>query len=173
MDIEHAPAERLPFEDGAFDATLAQLVVHFMSDPAAGISEMRRVTRRGGIVAACVWDFGGGRAPLASFWAAARRLDPGVEDESRRAGAQEGVSPASSSAPGCVTSRRRWFPSPSSTRASRTGGVRTRSASVRPARSSPADRDDQLAELRERCLALLPEAPFVLTSCAWASRGVV
>lgn len=40
-------AEQLPFEDRAFDATLAQLVVHFMSDPVVGLREMARVTREG------------------------------------------------------------------------------------------------------------------------------
>ncbi|MFL5647494.1 MAG: class I SAM-dependent methyltransferase, partial [Chloroflexota bacterium] len=55
--IERATAEHLPFDDGRFDAALAQLVVHFMSDPVAGLAEMARVTRPGGVVAACVWDF--------------------------------------------------------------------------------------------------------------------
>ena len=32
-----------------------------MSDPAAGVREMARVTRPGGVVVACVWDHGGGR----------------------------------------------------------------------------------------------------------------
>ena len=85
-----AEAESLPFDDGAFDAALAQLVVHFMTDPAAGIAEMRRVTRRGGVVAACVWDHAGGAGPLARFWDAARELDPGVADESDLPGAREG-----------------------------------------------------------------------------------
>ena len=42
--------------DGTFDATLAQLVVHFMTDPVAGLREMARVSREDGVVAACVWD---------------------------------------------------------------------------------------------------------------------
>src|SRR5215210_4450726 len=83
VDVRHASAEDLPFEDDAFDAALAQLVVHFMSDPVAGLREMARVSRSGGIVAACVWDHGGGRGPLSVFWKAARELDPGVDDESQ------------------------------------------------------------------------------------------
>ena len=54
VTVELAPAEALPFASGAFDAALAQLVVHFMSDPVVGLTEMRRVTRPGGAVAACV-----------------------------------------------------------------------------------------------------------------------
>src|SRR5512145_260112 len=45
--VEQASAEDLPFADSSFDATLAQLVVHFMSDPVAGLREMARVTRPG------------------------------------------------------------------------------------------------------------------------------
>ena len=90
LDIRQASAESLPFEDGAFDAALAQLVVHFMDDPVGGIAEMARVTKDGGTVVACVWDMVAGKAPLSPFWRAARELDPNVEGESRRAGAGEG-----------------------------------------------------------------------------------
>src|SRR5438128_8966575 len=58
VDVRTASAEHLPFEDGAFDAALAQLVVHFMTDSVAGLAEMRRVIRQAGVVAACVWDHG-------------------------------------------------------------------------------------------------------------------
>ena len=54
--VEHASAEELPFGGGEFDVALAQLVVHFMADPVQGLREMARVTRPGGVVAACVWD---------------------------------------------------------------------------------------------------------------------
>ena len=37
VDVRRATAERLPFPDDTFDAALAQLVVHFMTDPAAGL----------------------------------------------------------------------------------------------------------------------------------------
>jgi SAM-dependent methyltransferase len=90
VDVQQAAAEELPFEDGSFDATLAQLVVHFMADPVRGISEMARVTRDGGVVAASVWDMVGGKSPISPFWYAARELDPAVEGEARRAGAGEG-----------------------------------------------------------------------------------
>ena len=83
-------AESLPFEDGTFDTTAAELVVHFMSDPVAGIREMRRVTRPGGVVAACVWDLAGAHSPLSDFWAAARSLDPDVTTEAGLPGAREG-----------------------------------------------------------------------------------
>jgi SAM-dependent methyltransferase len=71
-----AAAESLPFEDGEFDVTLSQLVVNFLSDPEAGLREMARVTRPGGVVAGCVWDYGGGMTMLRTFWEAAEALDP-------------------------------------------------------------------------------------------------
>lgn len=81
-----APAEDLPFDDGSFDATLSQLVVNFMNDPAAGVREMRRVTRAGGVVASCVWDYAGEMTLLRIFWQAAHDVDPeraAVADEAR------------------------------------------------------------------------------------------
>jgi SAM-dependent methyltransferase len=39
-------AEHLPFADGAFDATLAIFTVHHWSDPARGLAELQRVSRR-------------------------------------------------------------------------------------------------------------------------------
>ena len=71
VDVRQGSAEQLPFPDDAFDAALGQLVVHFMADPVAGLTEMARVTRRGGVVAACVWDHAGGGGPLSRFWEAA------------------------------------------------------------------------------------------------------
>ena len=73
-DVRLASAESLPFGDGEFDATLAQLVVNFMSDPEGGVAEMRRVTKSGGVVAACVWDYAGEMTLLSTFWAAAEAL---------------------------------------------------------------------------------------------------
>src|SRR5262245_46695200 len=50
VEVVRAPAEDLPFEDGCFAATLAQLVVNVMDDPVAGLREMARVTRDRGVV---------------------------------------------------------------------------------------------------------------------------
>ncbi len=88
--VAQASAEQLPVPDDSFDAAIAQLVVHFMTDPVAGLAEMRRVTRPGGVVAACVWARAGRQSPLALFWEAARVLEPDVDDESGLAGAREG-----------------------------------------------------------------------------------
>ncbi len=58
-DVHVAPAEELPFADGTFDASLAQLVVLFMNDPHTGFTEMARVTKPGGVVATCMWEVDG------------------------------------------------------------------------------------------------------------------
>jgi ubiquinone/menaquinone biosynthesis C-methylase UbiE len=50
----NADGRALPFEDGAFDAVVCQLGLQFFPDPAAGLSEFRRVVRSGGMVAVCV-----------------------------------------------------------------------------------------------------------------------
>lgn len=78
--VEVAGAEGLPFEDSAFDFAFAQLVVNFMADPAAGVGEMRRVTRPGGTVAAAVWDYAGEMVLLRRFWDAAAALDPAAAE---------------------------------------------------------------------------------------------
>ena len=76
VDVRLATAEELPFPDDSFDVTLSQLAVNFMSDPPAGVSEMRRVTRPGGTVAAAVWDYAGEMTLLRRFWDAAVSRDP-------------------------------------------------------------------------------------------------
>jgi SAM-dependent methyltransferase len=58
VTVAQAGAEDLPFADSRFDAALAQLVVSFMADAVAGIREMARVTRPGGVVGACMWASG-------------------------------------------------------------------------------------------------------------------
>jgi ubiquinone/menaquinone biosynthesis C-methylase UbiE len=75
-----AAAEALPFAGGVFDRTLAQLVVNFMTDAEAGLREMRRVTKSGGIVAAAVWDYAGQMTLLRRFWDSVTELDPSAAD---------------------------------------------------------------------------------------------
>lgn len=173
VDVREASAEALPFGDDAFDAALAQLVVHFMADPIAGLAEMRRVTRPGGLVAASVWDHGGGQGPLSLFWTAARQLDPDVADESLLAGAREGHLQELFEAAGLRDIRGAtldvnlehpsfeawWDPF---------------MAGVGPAGAYVATLDaDGAQALRERCQALLPPAPFTLPALAWAALGTV
>ena len=173
VEVCLAPAEALPFPDDTFDATLAQLVVHFMTDPRGGLGEMARVTRVGGVVTACVWDFAGGLGPLGPFWEAARDLDPNVVDEAGLAGARQGHLVELFASAGLRDT------SETALDASRsfggfgewwelfTGGVGPAGSYV--ATLSP----EHQAELRDLCRSRLPDSPFVLTARAWAARGVV
>ena len=171
VSVERASAEQLPFPDAAFDTALAQLVVHFMTDPVAGLREMARVTRDGGVVAASVWDHGGGRGPLSVYWQAARELDPGVADESNLAGARAGHLTELFEAAGLRDvdesnlivrvehqSFEEWW--------------EPYTLGVGPAGDYVARLDpDRREELRERCREKLPAAPFALDIRAWSARG--
>ncbi len=63
-------------DDDSHDVSGACLVVHFMTDPVGGASEMKRVTREGGWVGATVWDLAGSRAPMAPLWTAFAEVAP-------------------------------------------------------------------------------------------------
>jgi SAM-dependent methyltransferase len=168
-----ASAEDLPFENDSFDIALAQLVVHFMADPVAGLREMARVTRRGGTVAACVWYLGGRSGPLSAFWRAVRAMDPDADDESGRAGTHEGQLVALLGQAGLndveggvlevrvehATFADWWEPY--------TRGVGPAGAYV--ARLTDHQRD----ALRDRCQQMLGAEPVVVVARAWAAKGYV
>lgn len=50
-----ASAMELPYGDASFDAVICQQGLQFFPDPATGLHEMARVTRKGGRVGATVW----------------------------------------------------------------------------------------------------------------------
>jgi len=173
VDVRLASAEQLPFDDDQFDAALAQLVVHFMADPVAGLREMARVTRDGGVVAASVWDLAGSRAPISPFWEAAREEDPNVSDESKLAGAREGHLKELFDAAGLhdVTETTH---SVDVEHASFDEWWEPFTLGVGPAGAHYASlgAEEQVA-LRERCRGRFPETPFVVSAKAWAARGLV
>ena len=173
VSVQRASAEELPFPDHNFDTSLAQLVVHFMTDPVAGLGEMARVTRRQGVVAACVWDYAGDRGPLSPFWIAARQLDAEVDDESHMAGVREGHLAELFEAAGLheiedtsltvavehPTFEDWWEPF---------------TLGVGPAGKYAGSLDqERQSQLRDLAREQFPPAPFLLTAHAWATRGVV
>lgn len=83
VTVRWGPAEAIPFDDGVADHAMAQLVLHFVSDPPVAAAEMVRVVRPGGTVSACVWDAEDGMEMLRGFWDAATSLDPDAPDEAR------------------------------------------------------------------------------------------
>ena len=133
---------------------------------------MRRVTRRDGVVAACVWDHAGDRSPLTLFWHAARQLRPEARDESALPGAREGhlaelfreaglreVEDTMLAAQVEYASFEDWWEP-------YTAGVGPAGAYVRGLD------DDTRDALQERCRQLLPDAPFTLDAYAWTARGL-
>jgi SAM-dependent methyltransferase len=172
VDVQQAPAESIPHPDDAFDAALAQLAVHFMQDPVAGLREMARVTKPGGVVAASVWDLAGERAPLTPYWRAANAVLDGVGGEHGLPGAREGQLEEFFAAAGLreVESTEQevaveyasfdewWHPY---------------TLGVGPAGVHAASLDDAQREaVREEARRDLGEPPFTLRAIAWAARGL-
>jgi SAM-dependent methyltransferase len=170
--VEQASAEALPFPDSRFDVSLAQLVVHHMADAVGGVREMGRVTRSGGVVAACVWDLAGGRTPLSPFWKAVEEFDPEARDESDFPGTREGELAEILSSAGMVeiegeaitfdvehhTFEEWWDPF---------------LLGVGPAGRYVADLAPQSQErLAALIQADLSPAPFTLSFRVWAARGL-
>jgi SAM-dependent methyltransferase len=173
VEVRTAAAEELPFADGEFDAALAQLVVHFMSDPVRGLSEMARVTRDGGVVAACVWDHAGGQTPLAPFWVAVHKLDPNAADESRLAGGHEGHLTELCRKAGLCDVKEAALPV-SVQHATFEDWWEPFNLGVGPAGVYVTSLDsERQTELRERCRESLGAGPFAIESRAWTARGYV
>jgi SAM-dependent methyltransferase len=82
--FEVGDAQALRFGDASFDQALALLVMNFIPDHDKAIGEMRRVTRPGGIVSACVWDYGAGMESLRFFWDEVVALDPAAAAKDER-----------------------------------------------------------------------------------------
>jgi len=85
-DFAVAELPDLPRTEGGFDAAVSGLVLNFLPSPLDGATAMAARTRRGGAVAAYVWDYAEGMQALHIFWEAAKSLDPAAVslDESAR-----------------------------------------------------------------------------------------
>jgi SAM-dependent methyltransferase len=170
IEVFQASAEQLPFPALTFDATLAQLVVHFMTDPNRGLGEMARVTRHEGVVAACVWDHVG-QGPLSLFWRSARTLEPAVEDESRMPGVREGHLAELFEAAGLLEIEEAVF-WVSLEHATFEAWWEPFTKGVGPAGSFVASLSaDRLVDLRETARAMITTTPFQVRARAWAARG--
>jgi SAM-dependent methyltransferase len=171
LDVSLGVAETLPYPDGSFDLVAAQLVVQFMNDQVAGLHQMRRVARPGGVVAACTWDHAGGTGPLSLFWRAARRLDRAAPDEGELPGVREGgldelfgrcglsdVEAATLTVRVGFADVEEWW--------------EPYTLGVGPAGAYVAGLDEEHRDaLREECASLLPPGPFEVVATARAVRG--
>ena len=170
VDVREGSAEQLPYADDTYAAAYAQLVVHFMSDPVQGLAEMARVTRPGGVVAACVWDHPGGRGPVSPFWSAVEVLDPGGTAEAS-AGSREGhlvqlfheagltdVEGGELAVTVTLDSFEDWWAPYDQPAGSSADYLATRTP-------------EQVAELKELCRTRLPDGPFEQTAVTWTATG--
>jgi Methylase involved in ubiquinone/menaquinone biosynthesis len=174
-DVREGVAEQLPFDDDAFDASLSSLVVAFMRDPVAGVREMARVTKQGGVVAACMWDSREGMTMLKRFWEGATAVDPDASGESNLIGTKEGEladlmvgAELSDVEVGSISARAEyesfddwWEPF---------------TFGIGPAGAYCVSLDDDRREaVREACRTALgdPTEPFALDARAWFARGRV
>jgi ubiquinone/menaquinone biosynthesis C-methylase UbiE len=174
VDAREAPAEELPWEDDAFDAALAQLVISFMRDAPAGVGEMRRVVHPGGVVAACMWDrdememfavINGARQVIAPDTFERSALQYRSAEELEQLFADSGLHDVETAA--------------LDVEASYTGFDDFRDAlysGVGPAGRWVAElTDEQRAALPDELRRRLgdPDGPFTLRARAWGARGVV
>jgi SAM-dependent methyltransferase len=176
--FETADARALPFEDGTFDVVVSGLVLNFVPEPEKALSEMLRLTRAGGTVAAYVWDYANGMQLLRTCWDAAAAIDPAskeLDEGPRFAICRPGGLRSAFEAAGLQVHEDRpidvetpfvdfddyWTPF--------LGGQG-------PAAGYVMSLDpDRREALRERILATLPIRPdgsIPLTARAWAARGI-
>jgi SAM-dependent methyltransferase len=173
VDVREASAEQLPYADDTFDAALAQLVVHFMSDPVGGLREMARVCRPGGVVAACVWDHAAEGGPLSGYWAAVRELDPAADDEADLPGAREGdlvrlaTEAGLADVEGGTVVVTRTFATFEEWWEPYTFGIGPAGAYVQSLD------DEGRQRLKDHCATRFPTEPFEIRASAWAVRGRV
>ena len=169
MDVRRCAAEDLPFPDQTFDVVLAQLVVHFMTDPVRGLAEMRRTAVPGGVVAATVWDHAGDLGPLAAFWPVVRTLDPDTPDESHLPGVAEGHLAELFAEAGLpdVESTALTIQVPHS---SFEDWWEPFTFGVGPAGTYVASLDEAARDrLRDACRQSLPDGPFTTTATSWTA----
>jgi SAM-dependent methyltransferase len=168
----------LPFSDDAFDYSLGLLSINFVGDPPVGVTEMKRVTRSGGTVAACGWDFSGGMEMICLFWESAVEVAPESGEYHPRHTQLGGRGEHATLWERCgfasVEERAIELPMKFENfddywRPFLSDSTRTTTW----AKELPAEKQDALREnLRTRVLGDL-DRPFTLTGRAWAVRGRV
>jgi SAM-dependent methyltransferase len=172
-------AQRLPFEAGRFDRTLSLLILNFVPDPGTALTEMIRVTRPGGTIAAAVWDYGQGMEMLRVFWDEAVALVPDAtaKDERQMPLSQHGELATLwrahrlanvSDIPLTIETRFSSFDDYWAPFLEGQGPAGAYVASL-----SALDVDRLRLNLRRRLLGDAPDHPIVLQARAWAVRGVV
>lgn len=172
VDVRDGVAEELPWSEGRFDAVLSCLVFGFLADPDRAVAEMVRVTRPGGVVAACMWDIkDGGMTMLRLFWEAMRSVKADSGGDAARPGTGRGDIAERFRRAGLVDVQDGLL----GTRAAYTGfddfweplTLRVGPAGQALAALSPRRR----SIVREACRGALPDGEFTLDARAWFATG--
>jgi SAM-dependent methyltransferase len=74
--LRRGSAAEIPLDDRSVDVTVSGLVLNFVPNGRAAVSEMARVTAPGGMIAAYVWDYSEKMELMRYFWDAAVELNP-------------------------------------------------------------------------------------------------
>lgn len=174
VSFEVGNALNLPYPDASFDKCLCLLVLQFIPDVGRAVEEMRRVSRQGGIAAACVWDKDD-MEMHSVFWGPAAELEPGVK---RGSGAPYTSGQLSALWKQCGLTRVEEtalempleFASFDDFWAPHLGGQGPSGSYLV---SLPLEKQTALrARVREKILGSDPDRPFSLKAKAWAVRGV-
>lgn len=183
LKFQIGDAQAIPFADRSFDGALALLVLQELSDVPRAVAEMARVTRPGGAVAACQWDFRGGLPMLSHFWKTVEEIhpDPAARDDAATR-TQSGID-------GTQALVALW--SDAGLRSVATDGITLEMAfesfedywapflsGVSPTTSYAATLPDPLraklvGRLRSKLIGEGPDRSFALPARAWAVRGIV
>lgn len=177
--FEAGDAQALRFPDASFDQALSLLVLNFVKEPLQAIAEMRRVTRAGGTISACVWDYDEGMQMARFFWDEAVALDPSMapKDQRNMKFARQGELGEAWRKAGMKDVREHalvidqpyanfedyWLPF--------LEGAGAAGAFV--AAMAPERRRELESRLRKRMLGDRPDGPFTLKGRAWCVRGEV
>lgn len=76
FEVAVAGVGDLPRRERGYDAVVSCLALNFFPHPDAAVEEQLELTKPGGVIAACVWDYSGEMQFLRYFWDAATRVDP-------------------------------------------------------------------------------------------------
>jgi SAM-dependent methyltransferase len=172
--FEVGDAQALRFADASFDQAMALLVLNFIPDHEKALAEMRRVTRPGGTVSACVWDYGDGMESLRVFWDEAVALDAAASPKHernmklcredalgalwRKAGLREVRQDALQIEQAFASFRDYWEPF---LRGIGPGGAYVASLA-----------EERRRALEKRLRGCFPDGPFTLRARAWCAKGM-
>jgi SAM-dependent methyltransferase len=179
VSFEVGDAQQMRFAAASFDRTLSLLVVNFIPDARKAVSEMVRVTKPNGRVAAAVWDYAEGMEMLRVFWDEAVALLPADDkrDERHMPFCRRGELAALWRAAGLrdvaeealiIETRFASFDDYWTPFLATQGPAGAYVSSL-----SASERDALRARVRHRLLGDGPDKPLLLRARAWAVRGTV